>query len=227
MIRWGMVIDLQRCIGCYSCQISCKMEHFLPPNIFWNRVLIGEKGKYPSVTKIIMPTICNHCTDAACVEVCPTGATQIRDDGIVHIDYDQCVGCRSCLIACPYQTVFCEIPEPHRSRLNIAHSEFFLFLGPLPFSFSLICMTKALTFSFPIFASITQCIHKFSATTSWPLVELNQLFHITSFLMSVQLTRYEMDLTQSRVKAQVLFSDIGFFFQPVQNGFLGVQSLSA
>lgn len=98
-----MVIDLQRCIGCYSCQISCKMEHFLPPNIFWNRVLIGEKGKYPSVTKIIMPTICNHCTDAACVEVCPTGATQIRDDGIVHIDYDQCVGCRSCLIACPYQ----------------------------------------------------------------------------------------------------------------------------
>jgi len=98
-----MVIDLQRCIGCYSCQISCKMEHFLPPNIFWNRVLIGEMGKYPSVTKIIMPTICNHCTDAACVDVCPTGATQIRDDGIVYVDYDQCVGCRSCLIACPYQ----------------------------------------------------------------------------------------------------------------------------
>lgn len=103
MVRWGMVIDLQRCIGCYSCQISCKMEHFLPPNIFWNRLLIGEMGKYPSVTKIIMPTICNHCTDAACVQVCPTGATLIRDDGIVIIDYDQCVGCRSCVIACPYQ----------------------------------------------------------------------------------------------------------------------------
>lgn len=103
MPRWGMVIDLQKCIGCYSCQVSCKMEHFLPPGIFWNRVLISERGKYPMVTKMIWPILCNHCTDAACVEVCPTGATSIREDGIVIIDQDACVGCRSCLVACPFQ----------------------------------------------------------------------------------------------------------------------------
>jgi len=98
-----MVIDLQRCIGCYSCQVACKQEHFLPPDIFWNRVVVGETGKYPTVTKQMYPVLCNHCEEAACVKVCPTGATSIREDGIVQIDYDICVGCRYCLIACPYQ----------------------------------------------------------------------------------------------------------------------------
>jgi len=103
MTRWGMVIDLQKCIGCYSCQVSCKQEHFLPPNIFWNRVVIAETGKYPTVTKQIYPVLCNHCAEAACVNVCPSGASSIREDGIVEIDYDKCVGCRYCVIACPYQ----------------------------------------------------------------------------------------------------------------------------
>jgi phenylacetyl-CoA:acceptor oxidoreductase subunit 1 len=103
MTRWGMVIDLQRCIGCYSCQIACKQEHFLPPKIFWNRVIVGETGKYPTVIKQIYPVLCNHCKNAICVEVCPTGATTIREDGIVMVDYEKCVGCRYCVIACPYQ----------------------------------------------------------------------------------------------------------------------------
>ncbi len=98
-----MVIDLKRCVGCYACMISCKQEHFLPPLLFWNRVLIGEIGEYPSVRKLIYPVLCNHCLDAPCVEVCPTGATTKREDGIVVIDYEQCMGCRSCLMACPYQ----------------------------------------------------------------------------------------------------------------------------
>lgn len=103
MTSWGMVIDLRKCIGCYSCMISCKQEHFLPPGVFWNRVLLGETGTYPMVTKHIYPVICNHCSEAACVEVCPTQATTRREDGIVMIDYEKCVGCRYCLIACPYQ----------------------------------------------------------------------------------------------------------------------------
>ncbi len=103
MAKWGMVIDLRKCIGCYSCMIACKQEHFLPPGVFWNRVLIGETGKYPTVTKQIYPVICNHCTEAACVKACPTRATIRREDGIVIVDYDKCVGCRYCLIACPYQ----------------------------------------------------------------------------------------------------------------------------
>ena len=103
MPRWGMVIDVKRCIACWSCTVSCKQEHFLPPKVFWNRVLISEKGKYPTSKKLIYPILCNHCRDAACVEACPTGATFQRDDGIVMIDYDLCVGCRACLISCPYQ----------------------------------------------------------------------------------------------------------------------------
>lgn len=103
MARWGMVIDLKRCVGCYACMIACKQEHFLPPDIFWCRLVIGETGKYPAVTKQMYPVLCNHCEEAACVKACPSGATTRREDGIVIVDYDKCVGCRYCLIACPYQ----------------------------------------------------------------------------------------------------------------------------
>ncbi len=103
MPRWGMVIDVKRCIACWGCSIACKEEHFLPPNVFWNRILIGERGKYPSSSKLILPILCNHCTEAACVEACPTGATYVREDGIVAIDDEKCVGCRACLVSCPYQ----------------------------------------------------------------------------------------------------------------------------
>jgi len=98
-----MVIDLRRCVGCYSCMVACKQEHFLPPETFWNRLLVGETGKYPAVTKQLYPVLCNHCKEAACMKVCPTGATTRRDDGIVAVNYDECVGCRYCVIACPYQ----------------------------------------------------------------------------------------------------------------------------
>ncbi len=102
-MRWGMAIELKRCVGCCECVLACKAEHFLPPDIFWNRVLIGEKGKYPTVTKLIYTVRCNQCADPACVKVCPTGATQQREDGIVWVDEDKCVGCRYCMVACPYQ----------------------------------------------------------------------------------------------------------------------------
>jgi len=98
-----MVIDTNKCVGCYGCVVSCKSEHFLPPDIFWGRVLISETGELPTVTKQIFPVLCNHCEEAKCVEVCPTGATEKREDGIVWVDSDKCAGCRYCLIACPYQ----------------------------------------------------------------------------------------------------------------------------
>jgi len=103
MSRWGMVIDVKKCVGCWGCSIACKEEHFLPRGILWNRVLISERGKFPMAEKVMYPVLCNHCKEAACVEVCPTGASFKREDGIVVIDYDQCSGCRACVVACPYQ----------------------------------------------------------------------------------------------------------------------------
>ncbi len=102
MVRWGMVIDLKKCIGCYGCMIACKQEHFLPPNMFWTRLLVSEEGEYPQVIGNVYPVLCNHCANPACVRVCPTKATYRRPDGIVMMDYHRCIGCRYCMAACPY-----------------------------------------------------------------------------------------------------------------------------
>jgi len=102
-MKWGMLINLNMCVSCYACVVKCKQENFLPKGVLWGRVLVSESGENSSVSKRAYPVLCNHCQDAACVEVCPTGATRRREDGIVVVDPDMCVGCRSCLIACPYQ----------------------------------------------------------------------------------------------------------------------------
>jgi Fe-S-cluster-containing dehydrogenase component len=103
MARWGMLIDTRRCIGCYSCVIACRQEHFVPREIYFNRVVVSEKGNYPTVQKIILPVQCNHCQEPACIKVCPTGATTQRGDGLVLVDSKKCVGCGYCAVACPYQ----------------------------------------------------------------------------------------------------------------------------
>lgn len=116
MPRWGMVIDVKRCIACWSCTISCKEEHFLKPGLFWNRLIISEEGKYPTPKKIIYPVLCNHCDEPPCVEACPTGATYQREDGIVLVDADKCVGCRACVVNCPYQQRTFYSEEIHNSE---------------------------------------------------------------------------------------------------------------
>jgi len=105
-MRYGMVIDLRRCIGCYACVIACKAENCTPPGIFFGRLLSREEGKYPSAKRIFLPLPCMHCGDPACEKVCPTGATVKREDGIVTIDETKCFGCRYCMMACPYGSRF-------------------------------------------------------------------------------------------------------------------------
>ncbi len=101
-MRYGMVIDLKRCIGCRGCQIFCKAENATPPGILWSRVLFYESGHYPTVRKTPLPLLCMHCRTPVCVEVCPTKASVRRPDGIVTIDQKKCMGCETCVIACPY-----------------------------------------------------------------------------------------------------------------------------
>lgn len=101
-MRYAMVIDLKRCIGCYGCQIACKAEHATPPGVLYGKVIKRELGTYPNVRRIALPMLCMHCANPPCVEVCPTKASFKSPDGIVEIDSDKCVGCRTCMMACPY-----------------------------------------------------------------------------------------------------------------------------
>ena len=102
MPRYGMVIDLKRCYGCYACVMACKTSNHTPPGVFWARLLKGESGSYPNTTRQSLPVLCMQCDEPSCLEVCPTGATQKRDDGIVIVDKDKCMGCKACIMACPY-----------------------------------------------------------------------------------------------------------------------------
>lgn len=97
--RWAMVIDTATCTGCGYCTLACRAHNDVSPDVSWNRVL--EAGSYgEQQTYIARP--CMHCEHAPCVEVCMVKASYYRPDGIVMMDYDRCIGCRYCEIACPY-----------------------------------------------------------------------------------------------------------------------------
>jgi dimethyl sulfoxide reductase iron-sulfur subunit len=124
MARYGMVIDLEACLGCSACSLACKVEYGTPKGIFWHRVVQKEIGKWPNANRQFLPMLCMQCQDASCVQVCPTGASS-RDleTGIVNMDYDKCMGCRYCEIACPYD-----------ARSFIEHKDiYFPEYGPTPY----------------------------------------------------------------------------------------------
>lgn len=100
--RWVMVIDLRKCVGCHACTIACVAENKLPPGVVYRPVLEEEIGAYPNVARRFIPRPCMQCDNPPCVPVCPVHATWKRVDGIVVIDYEQCIGCRYCITACPY-----------------------------------------------------------------------------------------------------------------------------
>src|SRR3990170_4941704 len=112
MTRWGMVIDLDRCTACQACSVACMAENNVPfvsqeeagkeRLMQWQRVLANIEGEYPRARAQFIPRPCMHCEQAPCVQVCPTGATFKNAEGIVMMDYGKCIGCRYCLVACPY-----------------------------------------------------------------------------------------------------------------------------
>lgn len=117
--RWGMVIDQDRCIGCWTCAVACKEENNQPEGVWWNHILTvgGEEldtpaGEWPELELAYQPVNCFHCENPPCVRVCPVGATYQRDDGIVMMDYDRCIGCRYCMVSCPYSVRVFNWEEP-------------------------------------------------------------------------------------------------------------------
>lgn len=106
MTKWGMVIDLDKCTGCQACTLACAMENKRLPTESWQDVLFYAEGEYPHVKLSWLPRPCMHCENPSCVYVCPTGATYKTDDGVVLVNWDLCIGCKYCVIACPYGVRF-------------------------------------------------------------------------------------------------------------------------
>jgi Fe-S-cluster-containing dehydrogenase component/formate-dependent nitrite reductase membrane component NrfD len=103
---YGFVIDLKMCIGCHACTIACKAEHDIPVggNRCWVKTV--EKGTFPDTQRLFFPVLCNQCEEAPCMNICPTNALFRRRDGIVDMHGDSCIGCRACMVACPYDQLF-------------------------------------------------------------------------------------------------------------------------
>ncbi len=100
---WGMVVDVNRCVGCQTCVVACKHANDTLPGVQWRGVLDVETGSFPDVERLFLVVGFQHCAEPPCVPVCPTGATWQRDDGLVIQDDDVCIGCGFCAVACPYQ----------------------------------------------------------------------------------------------------------------------------
>ena len=103
MAHYAIVVDLDRCIGCHGCEIACKNENNIALGEYWNKVVErGPFGEYPDLEMYFLPTMCQQCQDAPCVNVCPTGASYRDADGMVLVDKEKCIGCKYCMMACPY-----------------------------------------------------------------------------------------------------------------------------
>lgn len=144
MTRYGMAIDLNRCFGCQTCAAACKVANNLPIGMEYNIVYtqgdddlneIGTavangavsndcaSGTYENPILNFLPVQCQHCDKPACMAHCSTGATQQRDDGIVWVDYELCIGCGSCVEACPYEGVRTTIVEEPEYYLDMTVGE--------------------------------------------------------------------------------------------------------
>jgi Fe-S-cluster-containing dehydrogenase component/formate-dependent nitrite reductase membrane component NrfD len=105
-VRYGFVIDQRKCIGCHACTVACKEENRVPLGAFRTWVKYVERGTFPNTRRYFAVLRCNHCDNAPCVAICPTVALYRRPDGIVDFDGDRCIGCKSCMQACPYDALY-------------------------------------------------------------------------------------------------------------------------
>lgn len=129
MTKYVMCINMERCVGCNTCTLACKMENNVPQGMLWNRVVTegsdvpdGVIGTYPNIHRSVYPIACQHCENPACMRVCPTGATFKDENGAVLINYDNCIGCRMCMAACPYNVRVFNWNKPVRDpEFNYGH----------------------------------------------------------------------------------------------------------
>ncbi len=148
------VIDINKCTGCQACVVGCKSENSVPLGVFRrtvavmetghmvaddNGIVVTDEGNYtPNVKKVFLPRTCNHCDHPPCVEVCPVKATYKLQTGAVLINYDVCIGCLTCVQACPYGMRFAN-PVQHTAdkctmcagRASVSHQKSYVPLLPV------------------------------------------------------------------------------------------------
>jgi len=118
--RYIMVIDLRKCIGCKTCSVACCTENNVSTESKkWNIVMNVMGGEFPNYERQMIPKACQHCEDAPCVSICPTGASfKYEDGGQVLVNYDKCIGCRGCMNACPYDARVFNWKNPTKTYPN-------------------------------------------------------------------------------------------------------------
>jgi Fe-S-cluster-containing dehydrogenase component/formate-dependent nitrite reductase membrane component NrfD len=117
-MKYGFIIDNRKCIGCHACTTACKSEHDVAVGVNRTYVKQIEKGEFPDTRRIFSVMRCNHCTDAPCVEICPVEALYTREDGIVDFDNNRCIGCKSCMQACPYDALYIDPKTNTAAKCN-------------------------------------------------------------------------------------------------------------
>lgn len=108
----SMVIDLQRCTGCGACNIACQQENNLDEGVAYSSRIVETNGEFPNVSYEYKPTLCNQCRDAPCAEGCPTSALYKGKGGITMHEPDQCIGCKYCMVNCPYDELHLNKDDP-------------------------------------------------------------------------------------------------------------------
>ena len=105
MTQYTLIIDVERCVGCYACEVACKQENNISiGNPSWIKVVqVGPKLEGDKLVMHFVPTVCKHCGNPPCIEACPEDAISKREDGIVLIDAELCIGCKACIEACPFK----------------------------------------------------------------------------------------------------------------------------
>ncbi len=141
MTRLGFVLDSGSCIGCHACTVACKSEHDVPLGVNRTWLKYVETGSHPDTDRAFSVMRCNHCDDAPCMTICPTSALHRTDNGVVDFQDDDCIGCKACMNACPYDAIYLNPETKTAHKCNFCNHRLEDGLEP---SCVIVCPTQAI-----------------------------------------------------------------------------------